>query len=216
MDVLPTSLWRTTLLSTALLLAGAAGAWRLTEGFRVWTAQDAFRISIARKPILVPPLTLLEAQNQKTSLQQLLRTDQRISLLDLIYTRCPGVCSTLGSTFAQLQQRLREAGESRVQLLSISFDPANDGPQQLARYGRMLGARSAYWRFFVPSDPQQLPAFLRALDVMVIPDGFGGYQHNAGLLVLDAQGRLVRVFDNSEAELALAYARDLADGNGHP
>ena len=43
-----------------------------------------------------------------------------------------------------------------------------------------------------------------------MPDGRGDYEHNAALLVLDAQGRLVRVFDVSEQELALNYARHLA------
>ena len=43
-----------------------------------------------------------------------------------------------------------------------------------------------------------------------MPDGRGDYEHNAALLVLDAQGRLVRVFDISEQDLALNYARHLA------
>jgi protein SCO1/2 len=43
-----------------------------------------------------------------------------------------------------------------------------------------------------------------------VPDGRGDYEHNAALLVVDRQGRLVRVFDYSEQQLALDYARDLA------
>ena len=53
-------------------------------------------------------------------------------------------------------------------------------------------------------------ALLRQLGVVVIPDGFGDYEHNAALLVFDAQGRMVRVFDLAEQDLALNYARHLA------
>jgi cytochrome oxidase Cu insertion factor (SCO1/SenC/PrrC family) len=59
-------------------------------------------------------------------------------------------------------------------------------------------------------------ALLRQLGVVVIPDGFGDYEHNAALLVFDAQGRMVRVFDLAEQDLALNYARHLARQAQHP
>ena len=42
------------------------------------------------------------------------------------------------------------------------------------------------------------------------PDGRGDYEHNAALLVFDARGRMVRVFDVAVQQLALDYARHLA------
>lgn len=61
-------------------------------------------------------------------------------------------------------------------------------------------------------DAGQEQALLRRLGVVVVPDGRGDFEHNAALLVLDAQGRLVRIFDLSEQQLALDFARHLAQG----
>jgi protein SCO1/2 len=48
--------------------------------------------------------------------------------------------------------------------------------------------------------------------VVVVPTGRGDFEHNAALLVFDARGRMVRVFDLAEQQLALDYARHLARG----
>ena len=45
----------------------------------------------------------------------------------------------------------------------------------------------------------------------MVPDGRGDFEHNAAFLVVD-RGRLVRVFDLAQQELALNYARHLAQG----
>ena len=59
-------------------------------------------------------------------------------------------------------------------------------------------------------DIAQNALLLHRLGVGVVPDGRGDYEHNAALLVVDDQGRLVRIFDQAEQQLALDYARDLA------
>jgi protein SCO1 len=46
----------------------------------------------------------------------------------------------------------------------------------------------------------------------VVPAGNGDLEHNAALLVVDRHGRLVRIFDLAEQQLALDYARHLAVG----
>ena len=51
---------------------------------------------------------------------------------------------------------------------------------------------------------------LDVFQVVVVPDGRGDFEHNAALLVVDAQGRLVRIFDLAEQQMALDYARHLA------
>ena len=56
----------------------------------------------------------------------------------------------------------------------------------------------------------ELAQLLRAYQVVVIADGLGGFEHNAALLVIDAQGRLLRIFDYTETDMALAYARSIA------
>jgi protein SCO1/2 len=70
----------------------------------------------------------------------------------------------------------------------------------------------ALWRFVRVPEAAQFRRLLADFQVVAVPDGHGDIQHNAALLVIDAQGRLVRVFDIAEQQLALDYARALARG----
>jgi len=45
---------------------------------------------------------------------------------------------------------------------------------------------------------------------VVIPDGWGGYAHNAGLHVIDTSGRLVGIYDLDAWPEAMAHAQALA------
>jgi protein SCO1/2 len=46
----------------------------------------------------------------------------------------------------------------------------------------------------------------------VVPSGSGDYEHNAALLVVNRDGRLLRIFDLAQHQLALDYAQHLAQG----
>ena len=100
--------------------------------------------------------------------------------------------------------------DSGVRLLSLSFDGARDDAPALQRYARGLNADARLWRFARVPDPTEQRSLLARLGVVVIPDGRGDYEHNAALLVFDRAGRMRRVFDLAEQQLALDYARHLA------
>jgi protein SCO1/2 len=102
-----------------------------------------------------------------------------------------------------------------VRLLSISFDGAHDDPAALKTYAQGLKAQPGLWRFVRVPDAAQQQVLLRSLGVVVVPDGRGDFEHNAALLVFDARGRMVRVFDLAEQQLALDYARHLARQGEH-
>ena len=206
---------RTALLSIAMLLGGwAAAAW-LTLDFQVWTDEGARRLEVALRPTPAPTTVLQESGGARAQLPTLL-AGNGATIVDFFYTHCETVCLSLGSSFQQLQAALqaeRAAGPAPgVRLLSISFDGARDDPAALQAYARSLRADPALWRFVRVPDAAQQQALLHHLGVVVVPDGRGDYEHNAALLVFDARGRMVRVFDIAEQQLALDYARHLARG----
>lgn len=136
-------------------------------------------------------------------------------LVDFIYTRCPGVCRVLGNEYQQMQDQLLErsrhdAAYDRVQMLSLSFDVAHDDVRQLHDAAVRLGARPAHWRFAVPASEAESQTLLRALGVVAIADGAGGFVHNGDIHLLDREGRLRALFRFDEWPRALAAARDLA------
>jgi protein SCO1/2 len=207
---------RTALLVGLLGLVGYASANWLTHDFQVWTAEGARRLEVAQQPVPVPPVTVEGPGIAAQTLPALLAQSGRVTLVDFFYTRCNTVCRSLGSSFQQMQAALevdRDAGaRSSVRLLSISFDGAHDTSTVLQAYARTLQADPAVWNWLRVPDAAEQRALLQRLGVVVVPDALGDYEHNAAFLVLDERGRLVRVFDLAEQQLALDFARYLAKG----
>lgn len=97
-------------------------------------------------------------------------TAGKITLLGLIYTRCadPAGCPLTRLVFDRLQRQVGALPtlRSRVQLISLSFDPGHDRPAVLRRYAgdRRDPARLPRWWFLSPGSASELAALL---------DGFG-------------------------------------------
>lgn len=202
-------MFRTALLSAVLALAGYAAAAWLTHGFQVWTAEGARRLEVALQPVPSPAVAIDGPGIAPQALSQLLADGQSVTLVDFVYTRCQSVCLAMGSSFQQIQRVLQERG-GKVKLLSISFDGSHDTPGVLQAYASKLSADPALWRFVRVREPQGTQRLLADFQVVVIPDGRGDFEHNAAFLVIDQQGRLVRIFDYAEQQLALDYAQHLA------
>lgn len=179
-----------------LMLAATAAVAEISDGFRVLTSESARRLRVLDERPRLPDATLLDAGASELGLHAGLAADGRVTLVDFIYTRCETLCTALGSEFQQLQRELVARGlQDRVRLLSISFDPAHDQPAVLAAHARRLRADAALWRFATVVDARQRAELLRSFGVVVIPDGRGGYVHNAAIHVVTADARLVRIHD---------------------
>lgn len=208
-------MFRTAILSLMLALAAyGCSAW-LTHDFQVWTAEGARRLEVALQPIPTPAVRIDGAGLAAQPLSQILADGRSITLLDFVYTRCRTVCTTLGSVFQQMQATLQtdrrsDAAAMRVKLASISFDEQYDDPRILQAYAARLGADPLLWRFMRVPDTRESERLRADFQVVVVADGRGNFEHNSALLVVDQHGRLVRVFDYAESQLAIDYARDLA------
>ena len=213
-------MFKTVLTSASVALCGYACAAWLTHDFQVWTAEGARRIEVALQPVATPAVDVDGPGLQPQPLTQLLADGQSVTVVDFVYTRCQTVCLALGNTYQQMQATLQSAPKAdtaanRVKLLSISFDGQHDTPQALAQYAARMNADTAVWRFVRVPNTKNAARLLADFQVVVVDSGQGDFEHNAALLVVNQQGRLVRIFDFAEQQLALDYARYLA-GNGLP
>ncbi len=210
------SMGRTVIASAILSILSYAAAHWLTHDFQVWTAEGARRIEIAQRPVTIPPILMDGPGIRDQSIVELLSSGGTPTIVDFVYTRCVSICAVLGSVFQQMQadiiQERDRTGVVHVRLMSISFDPDRDDAGALAAHASRLRADPRVWRFARTADAADTRTVLDRFQVTVIPDGLGGYDHNAALLVMDAGGRLVRVFDYTEMEVALAFARSLPSG----
>ena len=187
---------KTALAAAVMLLLALAATAGYTDGFQVYTAEQARRLQVARTQPLLPDTQLVDVQGRQHRLRDWVQGEGRLLIVEFVYTRCETVCRALGSEFQQLQRSIAARGlQDRVALLSLSFDPQHDTPQVLARHAASLQADPAVWRFASVAQAQDLPALLRFFGVTVIADGLGGYQHNAALLGVSPQARLTHIAD---------------------
>jgi protein SCO1/2 len=126
-------------------------------------------------------------------------------LIEFIYTRCQTLCVSVGAEFERLQDMLRVTGaDRRVTLLSVSFDLEHDTPDALRKYAARYQADEEIWRVTRVADKAGLRRLLEFFGVVVIPDAFGGFQHNAAVHMVDRDGRLARIVDFDAALEATA------------
>ncbi|MBC5784692.1 SCO family protein [Ramlibacter sp. USB13] len=207
---------RTLLSCTALLYAAYAAAAWVTHDFQAWTAEGARRLEVARVPVPAPPVSLQGTGVPHDGLQEVLANGRDVTIVDFVYTHCETLCLSLGTVFQQMQATLQQApagsAADRVKLLSISFDPERDTPDVLAAYASRMGADPRTWRFARVPGTADTRRLLDAFRVVVVPFGQGDFEHNAALLVVAPDGRLMRVFDIAQQQMALDYAVDLAEG----
>ena len=193
-------LLRTLFLSIALIVAGGGVLYAATDHLRAFTSESARRIAVRQHPIEVPSVAF---ETQSGARSDFANLRGKWLLVDFIYARCPTYCVALGSEFAQLQDQLAgPLGKGAVELVSISFDPAHDTPRALAAYLQRAHSRGAGWVAARPVDSGGLDALKQVLGITVIPDGLGGYTHNAAIHVVDPQGRLIEIVDPGQVDLA--------------
>ncbi len=188
----------------AVAVAGAAALWVATDGLAALTTEGARRLAAVRDTPVVPPRRV---QTMDGGREVLPAGDGRVSLIEFIYTTCPTICQSAGADMAVLRDQIAAAGlGAQVRLVSVSFDPETDDVPQLASYGELHGADGSIWTIARP-DPADLPELLDIFGVTVIADAYGGYEHNAAILVVGPDGRLRAILDVDDVAGAVAAAR---------
>lgn len=190
----------------AVLLLGGGVLGLATDGFRALTAESARKLhALEAKPEL--PVFILEDMNGD-ALHLGPQAGDATTLVGFIYTTCPTICQAAGSDFAQLRDRLTEMRlNGNVKIVSVSFDPARDDPEQMRHYAGLHGADGVLWTIARPR-PSTVTSMTDSFGVRVIPDEWGGYQHNAAVHVMDAEGRLTGIFDTDDFDGILDAVRD--------
>lgn len=119
--------------------------------------------------------------------------------ITFIFTRCPlpDFCPRMSGNFAETQKSLLAASDapSNWRLLTISFDPEFDTPPVLKGYARRYGADPRHWNFLTGG----------LVDITAIAEQFGqmfwrdqgSLNHNLRTVVVDASGRVRKIFQGN-------------------
>lgn len=194
-------------LAVVVVLTGTGVLAAGTDGFRAYTSEAARRVAILRAPRALPAVELEDQDGRRFRLGDF---RGRLLAVEFIYTHCQTLCVALGGAFAQVRDRLGPQALGReVVLISVSFDPVRDHPARLRQHARHLGADGAAWRLARIADPAELNAMLAAFGIVAIPDGAGGFEHNAAIHLVGRDGRLSDIADYDKPASAVAKLRSL-------
>jgi protein SCO1 len=118
--------------------------------------------------------------------------------LTFIFTRCPfpTFCPRLSGNFQEAAQKLAAMKGLDWHLLSISFDPEFDKPEVLKAYARRYDYDPNRWSFATGA-MIEIDAITEQLG-LVFPRNQTGFDHNMRTVVIDARGRLQKVFIGNE------------------
>ena len=197
---------RTAVATLVIAVVAGAALWQATDGLRAFTTEGARRLAVLEQPRPVPDVRLIDVRGREQA-----STDEngRAVVVEFIYATCPTICTALGESFARLRSDIDAAGlADRFRLISISFDLARDGPEALRDYAEAHGADGRVWTVARPENELALHSLLKVFDVIVIPDGAGGFVHNAALHVIGQNGKLKAIFSIGEEARVLATARE--------
>lgn len=182
-----------------IVVLGSGIIWWATDGLSAFTAETARRINILRSPRRLPAVVLEDQDGRAFRLQDY---RGRFLAVEFIYTHCATLCRSQGIAFRQIRDSVpKRALGRKFALISISFDPDRDDLASLKAYGQAYGADGRYWRIARVRSAADLRPLLDAFGVVVIPDGLGGFEHNAAIHLIDRDGRLAQISDLDEPTL---------------
>jgi len=153
-------------------------------------------------PLSIPDLTVLTQEGKEIRFYSDLVKDKVVAM-NFIFTTCTTICPPMGANFAKLQRILGERGETAVQLISVSVDPAVDTPGRLKAWSEKFDAQPG-WTLVTGNKPV-VDQLLKSLRVFT-PEKT---DHSPIVLVgNDSRGEWTRVYGLAPpAELAQAIER---------
>jgi protein SCO1/2 len=162
---------------------------------------------------LVPDFVLTNQAGQAVHLRDF---KGRALALTFFFSRCslPTFCPLMNKNLAAVQQELQQSATgTNWQLLSISFDPQFDTVDLLGSLASYYHGDPQHWSFGT-SSPGEIRKLGGAFGLKYWNEN-GSISHNLRTAVIDASGRLQKVFDGNEwqpAELVAEMRKAMEAG----
>ncbi|MBB6454055.1 protein SCO1/2 [Salirhabdus euzebyi] len=186
-----------------------------TDGFKAYTAESARTYELMKSKPDFPSVTLEDSKKRTYTLQEF--AEGKYVFITFMYTNCGTVCPQLEMNMAKVYDKIPSPHIGKdILFLSISFDPTNDGPETLEKYRSYFGSDGETWRMARVENELELQQLLDRFGVVVIPDGYGNFQHNSAFYLVDRNGKLVEVMDytqiNEATDTVMTYVNYEKEG----
>ncbi len=131
----------------------------------------------------------------------------KIVLLSFIYATCSDIngCFLATAVFHKIKRRLQQQPElsGQLRLLTLSFDPQHDGPEQMRRYSEGFADKMVDWRFLTTALEAELEPILAhyGQNIQKIYDAqgsfTGSFSHNLRVYLIDRDKNLRNIYSTA-------------------
>lgn len=203
----------------AALLAALPTACRQPTAIRPASAPPAPIAAPLVPGDIVPNFSFVDHAGAARSLHD--SPSPRATLVTFIFTRCSMMefCPRMSLKFQEVRQALdaSPAGQ-RIELISITLDPAHDSPDALATYATTFDAQVGRWTF-ARCEPEVLAGMQSQFGVRATPTGPGGaIEHNLITALIAPDRQLRRIWEGNgwATEEIVAAAQAVLTSNPPP
>ncbi|MBE0663578.1 MAG: SCO family protein [Bacteroidales bacterium] len=175
-------------LLTIIILSAKAQEQKLYEDLR----QPEIGVVEKLDTYISEDIMVIDENNQAVSLRSLI---DKPTVLNLVYYRCPGICSPIMESIANVVDKTDMIPGKDFQVLTISFDPTEStelAQQKRNNYFYLIKREfdPNGWRFFT-ADSTNAINLTEQVGFKYKKVGFD-YIHTASIIVLSPQGKITR------------------------
>ena len=155
----------------------------------------------------VPGFTLTDQNSRPVNLS---RFAGKVLALNFVYTRCPlpDYCFRLSNNLGQIRKRFSDQMGKSLELITITFDPAHDTPDVMAKYAHIWNADAGSWHFLTGT-PGEVRRVCAMFGVEAWQDE-GILTHSLHTVVIGRDGRLAANLEGNQ--FTVKQLGDLVEG----
>ena len=166
-----------------------------------WTIKKASSSHSLKNIKQVPNFSLIN-QNGDSFTEKKLKN--KISVLDFMFTNCPGPCPIMSNNMSELYKSYGSVDQ--VQFISITVDPENDNTSQLKKYAESYGVYDERWQFLT-SEIEKIKTLKQ--EGFMLYAGELPQAHAIKFILIDEKGNIRQYYDGTDDASMAVLRKDI-------
>ena len=166
-----------------------------------WTIKKASSSHSLKNIKQVPNFSLIN-QNGDSFTEKKLKN--KISVLDFMFTNCPGPCPIMSNNMSELYKSYGSVDQ--VQFISITVDPENDNTSQLKKYAELYGVYDERWQFLT-SEIEKIKILKQ--EGFMLYAGELPQAHAIKFILIDEKGNIRQYYDGTDDASMAVLRKDI-------
>lgn len=140
--------------------------------------------------------------------------NKKVRLVEFMFTHCPDICPATTFNMSKLQEQLKAEGlfGSKVEFVTITFDPERDTPEVLQKYAEQFNVDFSGWHF-LRGEEAEIATVTKDFGMATLKQPDGSFAHTARIFLVDKDGNMRRAYgmaSDMDMDLILQEMKQLA------